>query len=367
MSPRSEKKKALRSGYTTGACAAAAAKTAVLCLLGRENPGVIDIPFPDGSRHNFALCRFGGNSAEFALATVVKDAGDDPDVTNGAEIGAEVRWLMEACGGEQIVLVNGPGVGVVTKPGLPVPVGEPAINPVPRQMIRAAVAEALAGSEHQHRVLEIKIFVRDGEALAAKTLNKRLGVIGGISILGTTGIVKPVSAQAWTDTIEASMQVARAAGLTEVLLSTGRTSEAAVQRKLHLPEEAQVMMGDYLLYALEAAKRHGFAQIHLAAMWAKLIKAALAVPQTHVRNGALETRQAAELLSRLGLDEDEATAMAEANTAREIYERLQRMERNDLVTAVCRKAKVQAELWSGLPVQVYLVTSEKGVVVHVAD
>ena len=127
------------------------------------------------------------------------------------------------------------------------------------------------------------------------------------------------------------------------------------------------MMGDYLLYALEAAGRHGFAQIHLAAMWAKLIKAALAVPQTHVRNGALETRQAAELLGRLGLEEEEAAAMAQANTAREIYERLQRLERHDLVEAVCRQAKVQAESWSGLPVQVYLVTSEQGVVVHVAD
>lgn len=361
MAPRSEKKKSLRSGYTTGACAAAAAKAAVLCLLGRENPGSVTIPFPDGSRHSFALCRFGN-----AMATVVKDAGDDPDVTNGAEIGAEVHWLPEA-GGEQIVLVNGPGVGIVTKPGLPVAVGEPAINPVPRQMIRAAVAEALADSKHQNAALEVKIFVRDGEALAAKTLNKRLGVIGGISILGTTGIVKPVSAQAWTDTIEASMRVARAAGLTEVLLATGRTSEAAVQRRLHLPEEAQVMMGDYLLYALEAAQRHGFAQIHLAAMWAKLIKAALAVPQTHVRNGALETQQAAELLGRLGLDEQATAAMGEANTAREIYERLHRLERHDLIKAVCREAKKQAELWSGLPVQVYLVTSEQGVVVHVAD
>ncbi len=366
MPPRSQKNKPLRSGYTTGACAAAAAKGAVLCLLGWENPGAIDIPFPDGSRHSFALCRFGGDATGFALATIVKDAGDDPDVTNGAEIGAEVRWLPAAYS-EQVVLINGPGVGVVTKAGLPVAVGEPAINPIPRQMIRAAVAEALADGPHHNSALEVKIFVRDGEALAAKTLNKRLGVIGGISILGTTGIVKPVSAQAWTDTIEASMRVARAAGLTEVLLSTGRTSEAAVQRKLHLPEEAQVMMGDYLLYALEAAKRQGFTQIHLAAMWAKLIKAALAVPQTHVRNGALETRQAADLLARLGLEAQAAAAMAEANTAREIYERLQGLERNDLVTAVCRKAKVQAELWSGLPVQVYLVTSEQGVVVHVAD
>ncbi len=361
MGQSSAKKKALRSGYTTGACAAAAAKAAVFCLLGRDNPEHVTIPFPDGSRHSFALCRFGGTSA---LATVVKDAGDDPDVTNGAEIGAEARWL-ERPSAERIVLVNGAGVGVATKPGLPVAVGEPAINPVPRQMIRAAVTEALEGTANTAAV-EVTIFVRDGEILAQKTLNHRLGVVGGLSILGTTGIVRPISAKAWTDTIEASMRVARAAGLTEVILATGRTSETAVQRLLHLPEEAQVMMGDYLLYALEAAKRHGFAQIHLAGMWAKLVKAALAVPQTHVRNGALETHHAADLLARLGLEAQTAAAMQQANTAREIYERLKALGRDDLVAAVCRKAQSQAEQWSGLPVQVYLVTSEEGVVFHAA-
>jgi cobalt-precorrin-5B (C1)-methyltransferase len=141
------KKRQLRSGYSTGACAAAAAKAAVLGLLGRVNPETVEIPFPDGSRHRFALCRFAGDTKQ-ATATVVKDAGDDPDVTNGAEIGAAVRWL-EHGQEEQIALVNGPGVGLVTKPGLPVAVGEPAINPVPRLMIRAAVQEALADSEHR--------------------------------------------------------------------------------------------------------------------------------------------------------------------------------------------------------------------------
>jgi cobalt-precorrin-5B (C1)-methyltransferase len=362
---RSGTKKPLRSGYTTGACAAAAAKAAVLRLLGEPEPVSAEIPFPDGSRHSFALCRLSGDDFS-ALATVVKDAGDDPDVTNGAEIGAQVRWLDKAPPGESIVLVNGPGVGLVTKPGLPVPVGQPAINPVPRQMIRAAVAEALAQSSREHRTLEVQIFVRDGEALAEKTLNRRLGVIGGLSILGTTGIVRPVSAKAWTDTIEASMQVARAVGLTEVILSTGRTSEAVVQGLLRLPEETQVMMGDYLRYALEAAKRHGFSRIHLAAMWAKLIKAALAVPQTHVRNGALETRQAADLLAELGLIEASAAKLRTANTAREIYDRLKAQHRDDLIIAVCRRAKTQAEQWSGLPVRVYLVTSDEGVA-HVTD
>ena len=362
---RSGKKKELRSGYTTGACAAAAAKAAVFCLLGRENPGTVEIPFPDGSRHTFALCRFGRTDAERTLATVVKDAGDDPDVTNRAEIGAEVRWLAGARS-EPIVLAGGSGVGLVTKPGLPVPVGEPAINPVPRQMIRAAVTEALAASGRAHASLEVTIFVRDGEVLAEKTLNRRLGVLGGLSILGTTGIVRPISAKAWTDTIEASMQVARAVGLTEVILATGRTSEAMVQGLLRLPEEAQVMMGDYLRYALEAAQRHGFSRIHLAGMWAKLVKAALAVPQTHVRNGALETRQAADLLAELGLDAPTAAALRDANTAREVYERLKAGQRGDLIAAVCLRAKQQAEQWSGLPVRVYLVTSEEGVA-HVTD
>ena len=369
---RPSDRKPLRSGYTTGACAAAAAKAAVLCLLGQDNPGTVEIPFPDGSRHGFALCRFGSTDDDRAMATVVKDAGDDPDVTNGAEIGAVVRWLEESPEDDEkrIVLVNGPGVGRATKPGLPVAVGEPAINPVPRRMIRTAIAEALAATygegEPPHARLEVQIFVRDGEALAEKTLNRRLGVVGGLSILGTTGIVRPISAKAWTDTIEASMQVARAAGLTSAILATGRTSEAAVQRLLGLPEEAQVMMGDYLLYGLEAAKRQGFSRIHLAGMWAKLVKAALAVPQTHVRNGALETRQAADLLAELGLDQPTAEQFRTANTAREIYDRLKALQRDDLIAAVCERAKQQAEQWSGLPVRVYLVTSEEGVV-HVTD
>lgn len=356
--------KPLRSGYTTGACAAAAAKAAVRCLLGAVDEAV-EIPFPDGTRYRFALCRVGRLADGGALATVVKDAGDDPDVTNGAEIGAEVRW-SEGEQGERITLVNGPGVGRVTKPGLAVAVGEPAINPVPRIMIRQAVAEALADAGPEVKPLEITIFVRDGEVLAEKTLNRRLGIIGGLSILGTTGIVRPISAKAWTDTIEASMQVARAAGLDEVILATGRTSEAAVQGMLHLPEEAQVMMGDYLHYALEAAGRHGFAHIHLAEMWAKLVKAALAVPQTHVRNGALETHQAADLLAELGLEQEIAHQLRGANTAREIYDHLIKHQRKDLIAAVSMRAKAQAERWSGLPVRVYLVHLEQGVV-HVTD
>ena len=297
---------------------------------------------------------------------MIKDAGDDPDVTNGAEIIATVTAQEAASAGEAITITAGTGVGRVTKPGLSVAVGEPAINPVPLRMIRAAVLEALHEAAQQLLRLTVTISVRNGEQLAEKTLNRRLGIVGGLSILGTTGIVRPVSAAAWTATIDATMQVARAAGLDEVLLSTGRSSEAAVQGLLGLPEEAQVMMGDYLEHALTAAREQGFRRIHLAGMWAKVMKCALGIPQTHVRNGVLELRQAAALLAELGLDTQAAAGLAqEANTAREIYQRLCTQGRADLIHAVCLRAQHYAEQLAGLPVHLYLITSEDGVVVQV--
>ncbi|MGX9728728.1 MAG: cobalt-precorrin-5B (C(1))-methyltransferase CbiD [Candidatus Electronema sp. VV] len=359
-----QQKGRLRSGFTTGACAAAAAKGATLVLLADQPPIQAEIPFPDGRHYSFQLHSCLAEQ-DRAIVSVLKDAGDDPDVTNGAEIIAAVEKQALGSAGEAIAIRAGQGVGTVTKPGLAVPVGEPAINPVPLRMIRAAVAEALHELRQNGLRLTVTVSVRDGERLAEKTLNRRLGIVGGLSILGTTGIVRPVSAEAWTATIDAAMQVARAAGLDEVLLSTGRTSEAAAQRQLGLPEEAQVMMGDYLEHALLAARRQGFHRIHLAGMWAKVLKCALGIPQTHVRNGALEVRQAAALLAELGLDEEAAAGLAQANTAKEIHQRLLAQGRTDLVRAVCLRAKQYAERISGLPVNVYLVTSEDGVVEHI--
>ncbi len=347
----------LRSGFTTGACAAAAAKGATLALLGGKQIERVEIPFPAGFRHSFYLhtCTVQG------FASVIKDAGDDPDVTNGAEIRAFVQPITD----KTLSIRAGAGVGTVTKPGLSVAVGEPAINPGPQRMIRAAVQEALHQLHQEAQGLRVTISVRDGERLAERTLNRRLGILGGLSILGTTGIVRPVSAAAWTATIEATMQVARAAGVDEVLLSTGRSSEAAVQKLLHLPEEAQVMMGDYLAFSLKAAARHGFKKIHLAGMWGKVLKCALGIPQTHVRHGILEMGAVAQLLHELGLEAEEARTLREANTALEILQYLSTHNRNDLVQQVCMRAKNYAESCSGLAVTVYLVHSEKGVVGYV--
>ncbi len=374
--------KRLRSGYTTGACAAAAAKAAVLLLLEGKPRAEVEIPFPDGSRVSFRVQASGMVEGDGARAAIVKDAGDDPDVTNRAEIVAEFRLCslphpesqdLLLANGVWLALRGGAGVGRVTKPGLAVAVGEPAINPVPRLMIRAAVEEGLAAAAGLAESLATRvpspallftISIPGGEELAKKTLNQRLGIIGGLSILGTTGIVRPVSAAAWTATIEASMSVARESGLKEIVLATGRTSEMAIQDFLALPEESYAMMGDYLEFSLRAARRLGFRRIHLAAMWAKMVKAALAIPQTHVRHGALEVRQTIELLA--GFAGKEIGARLEgANTAREIYGRLVALERFDLIRAVCLAAKRFAEETAGLPVTVYLVQDHKRVVEHV--
>ncbi len=374
------KNKKLRSGYTTGACAAAAAKAAALLLLRIADSGLrndekiftVEIPFPDGSRVTFNIHNSGyGAQEKTAFASIIKDAGDDPDVTNGAEIRAEVSLIADfglrnaEWVNPEIVIRGGKGVGTVTKPGLAMPVGEAAINPVPRRMIHAAVSDAISEfgvtnpqSAIRNPKLVVTISVPQGEELAKKTLNHRLGIVDGISILGTTGIVRPVSAEAWTATITASMDVAKAAGLDRVVISSGRTSEKAHMKKYHFPEEAYAMMGDYLEFSLHDAKRHGFREVHLCAQWAKMLKAAMGIPQTHVRNGALEAAEAADFLMKLGIELSREKAF---NTSREIFDYIQSEIRNpqSAMAAVCTAAKRYAEgLTSGMPVIAHLVSYE---------
>ncbi|MBZ0155621.1 MAG: cobalt-precorrin-5B (C(1))-methyltransferase CbiD [Alphaproteobacteria bacterium] len=368
----SKSRKKLRSGYTTGACAAAAAKAATLLLLGapREKtpgvsapclPGTVEIPFPDGTRVSFPLKETGFDAArDITWASVIKDAGDDPDVTNGAEIRAEAR-LVPGEPERGIVLRGGRGVGIVTKPGLSVPVGEAAINPGPRRMIGDAVREAMNGSfSLPASVLEITISVPAGEELAKKTLNYRLGIVGGISILGTTGIVRPISAEAWTASITASLDVARAMAHETVVLSSGRTSERAHMERFHLPEEAYVMMGDYLEFSLRDAGKHGFREIHLCAQWAKMLKIGMATPQTHVRHGALDSARAAQFLKEIGIG-----TLPEGrifNTAREIFDLITTAfprQKAEFLARACSAAKAYAEGFTGgIPVTAYLVSYE---------
>jgi cobalt-precorrin-5B (C1)-methyltransferase len=365
--------KKLRSGYTTGACAAAAAKAATILLLGgqqrRRRGFQVEIPFPDKSRVGFLLHYSGisdNPSGPVASASVIKDAGDDPDVTNGAEIMATVR-MMDLLNAQDspLIIKGGRGVGTVTKPGLPVPVGEPAINPVPRKMIREAVEEALSECTglSESRQIEIAISVPKGEELAKKTLNARLGIIGGISILGTTGIVKPLSTEAWTSSITTAMDVAKASGLEEIVLSVGRVSERAHIKKYGLRAEAYVMMGDYFEFSLLDAKKHGFSRIHISAHWAKMLKISMSTPQTHVRHGAIDMKKGVAHLNSMGIGVPEDR---DFNTAREIYDYLVATCGHCLPVfrKVCLAAKRYAEgITAGIPVTTHLVSYDGDIIV----
>ena len=351
--------KRLRSGFTTGACAAAAAKGAVILLLGKNQIDSVEIPFPDDRRISFELsqCHWLDIRESIACCSVIKDAGDDPDVTNGAEIVATVSLEPFSETGKQVQILGGVGVGIITKPGLALPVGAPAINPTPLKMIDTAVREAISSLHYDcsGSSIVVRISVPNGEVLAKKTLNSRLGIHGGLSILGTTGVVVPVSADAWTATISASMDVARECGIQEIVLSTGRTSERVVEEHLRFPEEAYVMMGDYLQFAINEASLKGFRKIHLAGMWAKILKGAMRTPQTHVRHGILEVEKAIAFIQSLDHQDNCLNFLYGANTAREIYERLMDQGRQDLVLTACQEAKKYYQTTSGLPVDVYLV------------
>jgi cobalt-precorrin-5B (C1)-methyltransferase len=315
--------RSLRTGFSTGTAAAGAVTAALLALAENEAPASLEGPLPGtGSLlvpvHQQALL---GSTGE---GQIIKNAGDDPDVTHGAIIGARVRLLNGSAAAGEITFRRGEGVGLVTKPGLPVPPGEPAINPVPRKIIRQ-VAENWWPQLFPDRPLrlEVEIFAPQGEELARYTLNPRLGILGGISILGTTGLVKPFSHQAYRATIAAGFKVARAAGLSQVICSTGGKSEALAHSLLPgLPEEALVQMGDFVHFAIRLAGRLEFEKITVAAFFGKAMKIAQGFGHTHASQGevdlALLAQWTKELTGNLAL----AAAITQANTARGALELL---------------------------------------------
>lgn len=305
----------LRRGWTTGACATAAAKAAFTALLGGEFPDPVEITLPRGERPSFALAEQ-RLRADRAIAGVVKDAGDDPDVTHGALVRATV-FLGDA--GTGITFRAGPGVGIVTLPGLPVAVGEPAINPVPRQMIGQAIAEVAARFGRSADAI-VEISVENGEALAQRTMNPRLGIKGGLSILGTTGIVIPYSCAAWIASIHEGIDVARAIGLDHVAGATGKTSEAAV-RKLHgLSESALIDMGDFVGGMLKYLRTHPVPRVTVAGGLAKMTKLAQGRLDLHSKRGSVDLDALAELARAAGADAELAAKISASNTALEAFE-----------------------------------------------
>jgi cobalt-precorrin-5B (C1)-methyltransferase len=304
----------LRRGWTTGTCAAAAAKAAYAGFVTGIFPDPVEVALPNGERPSFALATT-RRDTDSATAGVVKDAGDDPDVTHGALIAVTVRRGKPGSG---VTFRAGEGVGMVTRAGLPVPPGEPAINPVPRRMIAAGIAEVAAAAQARGDV-EVEIAVPGGEALAAKTLNARLGIVGGLSILGTTGIVVPYSCSAWIASIHSGIDVARAAGFTHIAGSTGASSEAAVQKLHRLPEAALIEMGDFVGGMLKYLRRHPVARVTIAGGVAKMTKLAQGMLDLHSKRGTLDLGALASLAEAAGGSPELAEHIIASNTAAEAF------------------------------------------------
>jgi cobalt-precorrin-5B (C1)-methyltransferase len=303
----------LRRGWTTGTCATAASRAAYEALVTGEFPDPVAVLLPGGGRPAFPLA-FSELLDGAARAGIVKDAGDDPDATHGALIVSTVR---RAAPGAGVVFKAGPGVGTVTRPGLPIPPGEPAINPVPRAMMRTAIAEAAAALGDSGDV-EIEISIPGGEAIALQTLNGRLGIVGGLSILGTTGIVVPYSCAAWIHSIHRGIDVARAVGLDHVAGATGATSEAAVQKLHTLDEVALIDMGDFAGGMLKYIRRHPVPKVTVAGGFAKMTKLGQGLLDLHSRRGDVDLGWLAERVREAGGDPAFAEAMRGANAANEV-------------------------------------------------
>lgn len=303
----------LRTGWTTGACATAATRAAFEGLITGEAPDPVTITLPGGQTPAFALA-FAEAVGDAWCAGVVKDAGDDPDVTHGALIVATVRRLPLGAG---IRFFAGPGVGIVTRAGLPLPPGEPAINPVPRAMMVAAV-EACAARLRVPADLAIEISIPHGEKLALRTMNGRLGILGGLSVLGTTGIVIPYSCSAWIHAIHRGVDVARAAGLDHLIGATGATSEAAAQAYHGLPEIALIDMGDFVGGLLKYLRQHPVPKLTLAGGFGKMTKLAQGLLDLHSKRGAVDLAWLAAQLP--DASSDLRRAIEAANSALEAYQ-----------------------------------------------
>ncbi|MFF1922668.1 cobalt-precorrin-5B (C(1))-methyltransferase [Streptomyces sp. NPDC058221] len=299
----------LRPGWTTGACATAATTAAYTALLTGDFPDPVTITLPGGQTPAFALA-VEELSEDAATVGVVKDAGDDPDVTHGALVRATVRTLPPGSG---VVFRAGPGVGTVTLPGLPLDVGEPAVNPVPRRMMGEHIGQVAAAHGGTGDV-EITLSVDDGEEIARSTWNPRLGILGGLSILGTTGVVVPYSCSAWIDSIRRGVDVALAAGQTHVAGCTGSTSEKTVVSEYGLPEIALLDMGDFAGAVLKYVRRHPVERLTVCGGFAKLSKLAAGHLDLHSGRSQVDPAFLAGLAGHGGADEALVTEVAAANT-----------------------------------------------------
>jgi cobalt-precorrin-5B (C1)-methyltransferase len=347
-------KRKLKTGFTTGTAAAAAAKGALSYLLEGKMPSSVMIELLTGDKMAIPIHRCERIGKDEARCTVIKDAGDDPDVTHKAEIGADVKLLKPDSKNNNICITGGNGVGKITKPGLEMPPGEPAINSGPRKMINQAITETLAKHNLQ-RAVSVEVFVPKGAEIAKKTLNARLGILGGISILGTTGLVRPMSHDAFIATIKSGLSVAHASENSHVVLTTGRRSERYAQQLWSpLPEEAFIQIGDFFKRSLEMAAGHGFAQITLAVFFGKALKMAQGVPHTHAAKSRLTLDKLSEWAGQITRNSNLSRKIIAANTARHAFDMIY-PDHPQVIAQVGKEVISSAKGFAGKTVQINCV------------
>lgn len=347
----------LRSGLTTGSCATATSLAAARLLLGGECHDAVDIVLPKGKQVQMRLefCRLTANGAE---AGTLKDGGDDPDVTHGALVSVHVR-LRQAAG---VVFAAGRGVGTVTRPGLVLAVGEPAINPVPRRMMTEHLAR-LATEFGYHGGFELTVSVENGAALALKTMNPRLGILGGLSILGTSGIVRPFSCAAYIASIHQGIDVARTNGYTHIAACTGNASEDTMRAVYNLPEIALIEMGDFVGAVLKHLRKVPVDKLSLCGGFGKISKLAAGHMDLHSRHSSIDLPQLARWAAAVGADADLQTRILAANTSQQALA-MAHAEGVALGDEVCRHALLFARsvVPAQVQVEVFAIDRQGGIV-----
>lgn len=318
--------KQLRTGWTTGTCASAAAKAATLLTLTGELPRQVEIAIPSGKRISFPVEDSGTGGA-----VVVKDAGDDPDCTDGARITVHAKLLDNQ---SELIFIAGDGIGTITKPGLGLEVGAPAINPVPSRMIKAAVREVT------EKGLELTFSVPGGKDMALRTTNERLGIVGGISILGTTGIVRPFSTSAYRASVVQQIDVAAAQGEKEIVLATGSRSETcAMELFSHLDKVCFVEVGDFTGIALKRAQNRAITKVSWVGMAGKISKLANEVMMTHFHRSDINNQILLEAALKGGASQKVIEAATATNTARHFYEVCIEEKQTEPLMILCQLAK----------------------------
>ncbi len=335
------KKRGMRTGYTTGACATAATRAALLTLLDGQAPTSVTITLPIGEKATFAVYRSEHHADGSITASVIKDAGDDPDVTHGAELCSTIS-RRETPG---IEIDGGVGIGRVTKPGLGLEIGASAINPVPRAMIAQTIQEVLT-ERGETRGVSVVISVPDGLERSQKTLNARLGIVGGLSILGTTGIVRPYSTAAYKASISQAVDVAIACGCQQhIVLTTGSRSEKFARRYISLPDEAYIQMGEFTGHALRDCAAKSVPQVTLVGMIGKLSKIGDGRMQTHVAGAEVNLQKLAEVARSCGATEDVVEQVRQANTARHFQELMLSHDLLMVFDIICEQARKAAQTY----------------------